>query len=261
MIFSGVARSSFEAHFDPFLLAAILIPTLLVFLIALFAGMACALDRHHMGTFMQCSFHGNLGYIGLAVCYYLLGEKGLTSASILAGFLMMCQNLLSVFRLPVVFRRDGKRAQALVFHQENMRESCYIVGACGHGLFTAENPCSRDNRPGPQYHKRDGPALGPLSHRGVTLFRSYKSKYQAGPCDGPVETRGPSGPGHPRILPRRHSIRPVSPGLILLSAPSATISYVMAGEMNGSTDLASAAISMNTLLSALTFILWLWQFN
>ena len=96
MIFSGVARSSFEAHFDPFLLAATLIPTFLVFLIGLFIGMGCSLDRPHMGTFMQCSFHGNLGYIGLGVCYYLLGENGFTSASILAGFLMLCQNFFSV---------------------------------------------------------------------------------------------------------------------------------------------------------------------
>jgi len=51
------------------------------------------------------------------------------------------------------------------------------------------------------------------------------------------------------------------PGLILLAAPTATVAFVMAGEMNGSTDLATAVISTSTLLSALTFILWLWQFS
>ncbi|MFO7987396.1 MAG: hypothetical protein R6U38_16170, partial [Desulfatiglandaceae bacterium] len=50
------------------------------------------------------------------------------------------------------------------------------------------------------------------------------------------------------------------PGLVLLSTPTATITYVMAGEMHGSRDLASAAVSMNTILSALTFILWLSRF-
>jgi predicted permease len=48
-----------------------------------------------------------------------------------------------------------------------------------------------------------------------------------------------------------------APGLILLASPSATISYVMAVEMNGDADFAVTAISLSTLLSALTFSLWL----
>ncbi|MBN2126173.1 MAG: AEC family transporter [Deltaproteobacteria bacterium] len=47
------------------------------------------------------------------------------------------------------------------------------------------------------------------------------------------------------------------PGLILLASPTATITFVMAAEMKGSTELATAAVSLNTLLSAAAFILWL----
>jgi predicted permease len=47
------------------------------------------------------------------------------------------------------------------------------------------------------------------------------------------------------------------PGLILLASPTATITYVMAKEMNGDTDFAVAAISISTMLSAITFTLWL----
>jgi hypothetical protein len=47
------------------------------------------------------------------------------------------------------------------------------------------------------------------------------------------------------------------PGLILLASPTATVTYVMASEMQGSTDLASAAVTMNTLASCMTFIFWL----
>ena len=45
--------------------------------------------------------------------------------------------------------------------------------------------------------------------------------------------------------------------IILLASPSATISYVMAKEMKGDPDLAVIAISMCTLLSALTYTFWL----
>ncbi len=47
------------------------------------------------------------------------------------------------------------------------------------------------------------------------------------------------------------------PALILLASPTATVSYVMASEMAGDASLASAAISITTLVSAVTFILWL----
>jgi malate permease and related proteins len=47
------------------------------------------------------------------------------------------------------------------------------------------------------------------------------------------------------------------PALILLASPSATVSYVMALEMAGDADMATAAISVTTLVSAVTFTLWL----
>jgi len=47
------------------------------------------------------------------------------------------------------------------------------------------------------------------------------------------------------------------PGLILLASPTATIVFIMAQEMSGDTDFAVTAISVSTLLSSLTFSLWL----
>ena len=47
------------------------------------------------------------------------------------------------------------------------------------------------------------------------------------------------------------------PGLILLASPTATITYVLAREMHGSPEFAAANISASTLLSAITYSLWL----
>ena len=47
------------------------------------------------------------------------------------------------------------------------------------------------------------------------------------------------------------------PGIILLASPTATVTYVMAKEMKGDSELAVATISVSTLLSAITFSLWL----
>ena len=47
------------------------------------------------------------------------------------------------------------------------------------------------------------------------------------------------------------------PGLILLAAPTATVTYVMSKEMQGDADFAVAAISASTLFSAVTYLFWL----
>ncbi|MFO7986915.1 MAG: AEC family transporter, partial [Desulfatiglandaceae bacterium] len=99
MIFRGVAKAPFEAQFDPTLILATLVPVVMVFLIASGTGRLLSVRRPYMATFIQSSFHGNIGYIGLAVCYYLLGEEGFTRASVVAAFLMLLQNFLAVLVL------------------------------------------------------------------------------------------------------------------------------------------------------------------
>ena len=44
-------------------------------------------------------------------------------------------------------------------------------------------------------------------------------------------------------------------GIILLAAPPATVTYVMATELGGDPELAATSISILTLLSALTYTL------
>lgn len=261
MIFREVARSSFAIHFDPLLLATTLMPLLLVFLIAFYAGKAWSLDLQQRGTFIQSSLHGNLGYIGLAVCYYLLGEKGFTSASILAGFLMLFQNLLSVIGYHVTSAASGQEKRLWFFIRK-------IVGNPVIGSALAGMALSLFEIPIPQVIDRcliiiSGMALPCAllvigASLSFNLMRSRIRVFLAAsllkllvlPAIG-VLAYWVSGIPANRFLP----------GLILLAAPTATIAFVMAGEMNGATDLATASISISTILSALTFILWLWQFG
>jgi predicted permease len=261
MIFSGVARSSFALYFDPLLLAATLLPLLIVFLIALIAGKAWPVDRHERGTFIQSSLHGNLGYIGLAVCYYLLGKKGFTSASILAGFLMLFQNLLSVIGYQLVSTGTGKGRRLWFFVKK-------VVGNPVIGSALAGMAFSLLEIPIPEIIDRcltiiSGMALpSALLVIGASLsFGLMRSRVRLFLAAGLLKLLVLPALG---VLAYRVSGIPAErflPGLILLAAPTATVTFVMAGEMNGSTDLATAAISMSTLLSALTFILWLWQFG
>ena len=261
MIFSGVAKSSFALHFNPFLLAATLLPVLVVFLIALVIGTVCSLDHPHRGTFIQSSFHGNLGYIGLAVCYYLLGEKGLTSASILAGFLMLLQNLLAVIGYQLFAGRVSEGPRICFFIKKIGGNPVILSSLAGIAFSVLKIPI-------PETIDRclsiiSGMALpSALLVIGASLsFGLMKANIKLVLAGGLLKLLVLPAVG---VLAYGLLNIPSSqflPGLILLAAPTATVAFVMAGEMNGSTDLATAAISMNTLLSALTFILWLWQFS
>jgi len=261
MIFSGVAKSSFAVHFNPFLLAATLLPVLIVFLIASVTGIAYSLNARDKGTFIQSSFHGNLGYIGLAVCYYLLGEKGFTSASILAGFLMLFQNFLAVIGYLLFSGRIRQERRLWFFIKKVVGNP--VVGSALAGIFF-----SLLNIPIPEIIDRCLTIISGMALPSALLVIGASLSF--GLMRAHIKLVIASGVLKLLVLPAFGAMAycllgipsdRFLPGLILLAAPTATVAFVMAGEMNGSTDLATAAISMNTLLSALTFVLWLWQFG
>lgn len=176
--------------------------------ISLGLGLLLSVPRYDLGTFLQSSFHGNLGQIGLAVAYYLLGKEGLTTASILAGFLMLLQNILAVLGLQWCSSGSKTGHRVWVFFKK----------VCGNPIIIA-------------------------TLMGIAFSLARISL--------------------PETIERSLSILSgmALPGLILLASPTATVTYVMASEMKGSTQLASAAVSMSTLFSSLTFVLWLGQFS
>ncbi|HIJ42254.1 MAG TPA: hypothetical protein HPP90_14450 [Deltaproteobacteria bacterium] len=109
---------------------------MIVFFVALFCGLLFSITRKLMGAFVQSSFHGNLGYIGFAVCYYLLGEDGLTRASILAGFMMLMQNFLAVLVLQF-FSGNGDIHRTPWFFMKKILGNPVILSAVVGILFSA----------------------------------------------------------------------------------------------------------------------------
>jgi hypothetical protein len=258
MIFREVATANFEAHFSSQLLAGTLIPVVLVFLISLGIGAILAVPKDQFGTFLQCSFHGNLGYIGLAIAYYLLGEEGFTRASILCGFLMVLQNLAAVFSLQVF----GSEKRRIGFFFKKILGNPVVVSALA-GIFF-----SLAKIPIPEVIDRSlkilsGMAL-PLALLVIGASISFgviRSYHRPTLCTGFLKLLVLPGVGLLMYLWFELPSSQFLPGLILLASPTATITYVMASEMHGSVGLATAAVSMNTLLSALTFIFWLSLFT
>jgi malate permease and related proteins len=261
MIFREVARAEFQAHFHPLLLAGTLVPVVIMFLLALSIGRFHGISPRQMGTFLQSSFHGNLGYIALAIAYYLLGEDGFTSASILSGFLMLLQNFLAVLALQMFYQGPEEGHRSMLFMKKILGNPV-VLGALSGILF------SMLKIPIPEIIDNSLKIIGgmalPLALLviGASLsFTLLRSHFRLAFGAGVLKLFLLPGLGLLLYFALRIPSGQFLPGLILLASPTATITYVMASEMQGSPDLATAAVSMNTLLSALTFVLWLSPFT
>jgi len=216
-----------------------------------------ALPQSQRGTFVQNSFHGNIGYIGLAVSLYYLGREGFVKASILAGFLLILQNLLGVIALQLNAPHNSAS-------QNRWMPALKIAGNPIILSALAGILVSLTAFPVPLVLGR---CLDILSDLAVPLalliigaslsFDMVQSKLKAVLSCGLLKLILLPAVGF--ILYRLFNVMPQDylPGIILLASPTASVSYVMAREMHGDSDFAVAAISLNTLLSAVTYLIWL----
>lgn len=257
MIFRAVSKASFKAQFNLTVLLITLFSVLAVFAISWAAGRTAKIKRSNLGTFIQASIHGNLGYIGLAVAYYHMGQEGFVKAGIIGGFVMILQNFLAVTALALYNKEVPFRENKLFFVQKVFGNPVIVSAMAGILFSVAEVPV-------PDVIGRVLDILGNLSLPlallviGASLsFEVMRLSVFSVLSTGFLKLVLLPGIGFILYLMYGISSNEYLPGLILLASPTATIAYVMAKEMNGDADFAVAAISTSTLVSALTFIIWL----
>jgi predicted permease len=256
LIFREIAGAATSLQINPWLLAGTLTPLPLISLLAFFAAKPLSVDTRATGTFIQSASHGNLGYIGLAVVYYHLGSEAFTTATILAGLLMLLQNLISVVALQI-FSQGPQGSGALYFFKKVLGNPV-ILAAMGGMLFPIASVSL------PEIVSRSLGIVGnmalPLAlivigaSLSFGLIRSHLGWASAASLFKVV------------LMPAMGwlfyyclgvEVAEFIPGLILLASPTASIAYVMATEMGGSPELATASISIGTLASLITYVGWL----
>ncbi|MCG6983275.1 MAG: AEC family transporter [Deltaproteobacteria bacterium] len=257
MIFREIAEAELVQHFSLVLVATTLIPLILVAVVGLILVRVIKLQRYRVGSFLQCSFHGNLGYIGLAVAFYFLGNEGFTRASILAGFVMLLQNFLSVVALSRFNKEPEQKISTLSLARRVLLNPVIISAMAGmaFSLMRLDLPVILDR----SLKILSGMAL-PLALLviGTSIsFEQMRQQLRFTALIGVLKLL--LLPASGLILFHLVNLQRIEyiPALILLASPSATISYVMATEMAGDADMATAAVSVTTLVSAVTFTLWL----
>lgn len=257
LIFRAISKASLKSQFDVTVLGITLFSVAAVFAIAWGMGFLLRLRLGQLGTFIQTTFHGNLGYIGLAIAFYLLGNEGFVRASIIAGFLIILQNFLSVISLQ--FNSDDisvKRNKLYIVLK--ILGNPVILSALGGILF------SLSSLKMPLVIDRSLQILGGLALPmalliiGASLsFELMQLRILRVISSSLLKLILLPGIGFSLYRIFGMAIQDYLPALILLASPTATITYVMAREMGGDVDFAVAAISTSTLISSVTFTLWI----
>jgi len=257
MIFREISRASLKTRFDLKVLCITLFAVLAIFAVSRGVGLVHRIRRGQLGTYIQTAGHGNLGYIGLAVAYYYLGTEGLVRASIMAGFVMILQNFLSVIALQLYADGTREKGNHLAIIWKILGNPVIVSAMAGIVFSMAEIPI-------PLVIDRSLDILSELALPLALLIIGASLTFELMRLSiGAILSSSAMKlillPGLGFALFRLFGIgsQDYLPGLILLASPTATISYVMAKEMKGDPDFAVAAISTSTLLSAVTFSIWL----
>ncbi len=258
LIFRAVSKASFRTEFNETVLLITLLSAVFVYFSAWLVGRRRSWLPGRIGTFIQCSGHGNLGYIGLPIAFYYLGESGLAKASILTGFLSILQNILSVLAFQANAAAEAGSRKRFRLVAENLIRNPVILSALAGVVASVYRlpmplPILRflDILSGlapPMSLLLIGASLSITTMRKnlTSVMGSVFIKIAALPVVG-LALFTLSGVNAPDYLP----------ALILLATPTATVAYVMSKEMNGDDEFAVAAISTSTIFSIFTYLIWL----
>jgi len=258
LIFRSISKASFDTQFNITVLLITLSSAVLAYFSAWLIGHSTRWPKGRIGTFIQCSAHGNHGYIGLPVAFYFLGESGLAKAGILAGFLMILQNVLSVLALQASTVEDLAPPQKMRRMAGKLVRNPIIISALAGVAASAFQVVL----PTPLQRFMDIlSGLAPpmsllLIGASISLAVMRKNLFSVlGSVAIKIIALPLVGLGFFLLFGLKSA--DFLPGLILLATPTATVAYVMAREMNGDDQFAVAAISTSTLTSALTYFIWL----
>ncbi|MDL2322127.1 AEC family transporter [Desulfosarcina sp. OttesenSCG-928-B08] len=258
MVFRAITRGGIDDHFHPLVLALTLVSVAGAYFSAFGVCKLKNITAPRAGTFIQSAGHGNQGHISLPVAFYLLGDAGLAKAGIIAGFVMILQNILSVSFLQLY--QTTKRSRSIVADILIKLSRNPVIIAAMSGMLVAFF-----HIPLPFIVQRTIDMLGNMAPPlallliGASLSTSgMRTHFRQ--VMGAVSIKLILLPAIGILLYRCVAGLPVTdflPGLILLICPTAALSFVMAREIGGDPDFAVSSISTSTLLSIFTMATWL----
>lgn len=258
LVFRSVTKIPIQSQFSLSVVIIVFASFSAVVIFAWIFTRISRMKREHCATFIQSSFHGNLGYIGFAVAYYYLGAEGLSRTTIIAGFVMILQNALAVILLQT-YSKDSKDQLSNKFKIIKQIGGNPVILSVIIGITY-----SMTGVPLPVVVSRSLDIIASLALPmalliiGASLsFKVFQTQRNFILISSVLKLILMPALGFALFRYWGFSSELCLPGLIVLASPTATVVYVLAKELKGDPDLAVAAISTSTLISAFSMSLWL----
>jgi len=234
------------------------VSTLIGFILIWYLSRRYSSQPRQRGVFVQGSFRGNLGIVGLALSSNMYGNQGLAIGSILLAFLTLEYNILSVFALTAPFS-NGQSVNVKALIKGIASNPLIIAILIGLVMNMVNWHLPTILFKSGQYFSSMTLPLALLCVGGSINFTSlHKSSSNA------FYATFYATFNKLILLPFLLTLGAYLFGLrgiylgtlfIMFSCPSATVGFIMAKAMNGDAEMAANIIALGTLLSLFTLSL------
>lgn len=251
LLFITIIKTDLNTVFNVQLILVGLGSTLLIFLVLVAVSTGIVKVKRERGIFVQGSFRGNMGIIGLAFCLNAYGQTGIALASVYMACLTILYNLLSVVTLTHSLRSDQQSfgRQVIVSIFKNPIVISIVLGFLVVGIKLPLHPILVQSG---EYLAQMTLPLALLCIGGsINLKELRQSSFVS---IATVTMKLAIVPTASVLLALPFNFSPMELGVVYLMAasPTATASYIMVKAMNGNGVLAANIVVVSTLASVFT---------
>lgn len=255
LLFYKIANANIKNYSLSYLLTVMGAAILIMFALSFILGKIFKFKKSSLGTFAMNSFRANYAYMGLPVCYYTFGDKGLTIASILMAFIVPLVNMMSVISLIITSNSKMNLKNFIKNTLFNPLAVACILGILFSVLnikipaFVNKSLQLISNVTLPLALFSIGATLDFKKVKGNIAIISFNVflKLFILPLIALAMLKASSNSltFSAKIL------------IVMLSSPAATVNYILASQMGGDKDLASSVIILSSALSIFSFVFWI----
>lgn len=259
LLFHEISATEFREAFSAELVIGGYAATLATFVVAFAVSGFLGIGAAERGSFVQGSVRANLAYVGLPVVFNAVGQAGLRKAGIFLGFIVPLLNALAVAALIIPHGSGKGRGRETARRVARQIAVNPIVLSC-----LAAIAWSVFGLPVPPIARRTlqllAPATLPLSllclGGSFSMDRARRGFHLAS-IAAFLKLVFLTGLGLALFRWMGVAGTDLRIGVIMLGCPTAVVTYVMASQLAGDTDLAGTIVITSTAASAVTITAWL----
>ena len=258
LLFYKIARADFSTSFNPAALFGLAFSIAVCFAFSFSWGYVKRYPPALHGAFTQAATRGNLAYVALAVIASAYGESGVARAGIMLGFIVPAMSVLSIFALILPYRSQDHGVSYRAILKEITCNPMFIGPVLGIIWSYFRLPLPEVIATSLQIFSSLSLPLALLCIGAAFSFTKFRGEFSVAILATTIKII---------LLPILSVIvlyflgvggEDLAVTVLLAGAPTATVAYILAHQLRGDADLSAMVIMLSTLLSVITYTIFLY---